>query len=101
MATATPTPARAAPRDERVYHPLDRLSGIIRRYIIVEGVLAIVLFLLAWFTLALVIDFVLFKSLAWDWVQDADWWLRLVALVAAVGVFAFIFVFRILRRLWT
>ena len=81
MATATERPAT---RDEKVYHPLDRLRGIIRRYVVIEGVLATLIFLGTWFALALLLDYVVFKTFTWDWVQDGSWWFRFVGLVAAL-----------------
>jgi hypothetical protein len=98
MATAAERPAT---RDERVYHPLDRLRGIIRRYVVIEGLLATLIFLGVWFMLALVLDYVVFKTFTWDWVQDGSWWFRLIGLVAALVVLAGILVFRIVRRLTT
>jgi hypothetical protein len=101
MATTTGTPTRPAPRDEKVYHPLDTLKGIIRRYVVIEGVLSVLIFLLAWFTIALVLDYGIFKAFTWDWVQDGAWWLRLATLVLALTLLAGILVFRIVRRLTT
>src|SRR5262245_26735578 len=92
-------PVRQVERDPQVYHPLDRLRGIIRRYVIIEGVLSVLLFLSAWFALGLLFDFGLFKTLRWDWVRDGSWWLRLFALVTAVALLIGIVVFRIIRRL--
>src|SRR5580704_6441197 len=45
MVTATGTTSQSLPRDERVYHPLDQLRGIIRRYVVVEGLLSATIFL--------------------------------------------------------
>src|SRR5436309_15258083 len=104
MATVEATqakPSRHAERDPQVYHPLDRLRGIIRRYVVIEGVLSAILFLALWFTLGLLLDFGVFKALGWDWVRDGSFWLRLVALVVAVGLFVALLVFRIARRLST
>ena len=39
----------------------------------------------AWFALALVLDYGVFKMFTWDWVQDGSWWLRVVALVVGAG----------------
>jgi hypothetical protein len=100
-ATPAKSPAKAAPRDPRVYHPLDQLRGIIRRYVVVEGVLSALIFLGAWFVLALLLDFVVFKAFTWDWVQDGGRWIRVVALVVALTLLAGIVVFRIVRRLTT
>src|SRR6266545_320753 len=104
MATAPETrtkPSRHAERDPQVYHPLDQLRGIIRRYVVIEGVLSVMLFLSLWFTLGLILDFGVFKTLGWDWVRDGAWWVRLLALILAVVIFAGILIFRIVRRLTT
>lgn len=87
--------------DPQVLHPLDRLRGTIRRYVVVEGVLSAALFLSLWFALALLFDFVLFKATGWDWVQDGSKAIRGAALLVAVGLFAAVLYFRIARRLAT
>ncbi|MCI0700176.1 MAG: hypothetical protein L0241_03715 [Planctomycetia bacterium] len=92
---------RHAERDPQVYHPLDRLRGIIRRYVVIEGMLSIALFLAVWFALGLLFDFGLFKTLGWDWVRDGAWTVRFLALVIAIGLLVSILVFRIVRRLTT
>jgi hypothetical protein len=103
MATVQPTRAkptdRLAERDPQVYHPLDRLRGIIRRYVVIEGLLSAALFLALWFTLGLALDYGMFKTLGWDWVRDGARWVRGLALAVALGLFAAILVFRIVRRL--
>jgi hypothetical protein len=104
MATVQQTRAKLtqhAERDPQVYHPLDRLRGIIRRYVVIEGLLSAVLFLALWFTLGLVLDYGVFKVSGWDWVRDGAWWVRLVALIIALSLFASILIFRIVRRLTT
>src|SRR5438477_12512593 len=94
-------PARLAERDPQVYHPLDRLRGIIQRYVIIEGVLSAVLFVAAWFTLGLALDYGVFKTTGWDWARDGSWWVRFLALITAGALFVAILVFRIVRRLTT
>src|SRR4051812_33927479 len=86
-------------RDPQVYHPLDRLRGTIRRYVVIEGVLSACLFLALWFTLGLIFDFGLFKVSGWDWALDGAKAIRVLALVTALGLFAALLVFRIVRRL--
>lgn len=100
MSTAQPqrTTDRLAARDPQVYHPLDRLRGIIRKYVVIEGVLSAALFLAAWFTLGLALDYGLFKVTGWDWVRDGATWVRALALATALGLFVAILVFRIARR---
>jgi hypothetical protein len=89
---------RLAERDPQVYHPLDRLRGIIRKYVVIEGVLSAALFVSVWFTLGLILDYGLFKTAGWDWVRDGAPWVRWLALFVALGLFAAILVFRIARR---
>jgi hypothetical protein len=96
--------------DARVTNPLDALRGTIRRYVVIEGVLAAAVLLVAWFALGLALDYGVFKAtsfswfgaitpFSWDWAQDAPWWFRLVALVAALGLLAYIVARRIVYRL--
>ncbi len=98
MATET---TRKPAHDDRVYHPLDQLRGVIRRYVVIEGMLSLLLFLIAWFTLALVLDYGVFKAFHWDWAQHAAWWLRAVGLGLALGGFLFVLLFRIVGRITT
>ncbi len=99
MATATGTPGQATPRDERIYHPLEQLRGTIRKYVLIEGVLSVLLFVVAWFTIALVLDYGIFKAFSWDWVHDGSYGLRVAALVVTVGFLLGILIFRIARRI--
>ena len=85
--------------DPRVSHPLDRLRGTIRKYVVIEGLLSAAIFVAAWFALGLVFDFGLFKIATWDWVLDAPAWLRTVALVVVVVLLATIVFLRIAVRL--
>lgn len=98
MPTTDPAAARL---DPEVLHPLDRLRGTIRRYVVVEGLLSAAIFLAAWFVAAVVFDFGLFKVATWDWVLDAPAWLRGVGLVLGLLGLAAIVTFRIARRLTT
>jgi hypothetical protein len=98
---ATPVVPTFLSDDRQVYHPLDRLRGIIQRYVILEGLLATIIFLVVWYLLAMILDFGVFKALTWDWVQDASWWFRAVALLASVSLLGGIVVFRIVKRLTT
>src|SRR5215218_7272921 len=93
--------SRSAERDPQVYHPLDRLRGVIRKYVVIEGLLTALLFVALWYTAGLVLDFGVFKAFGWDWARDGSWWVRVVALVAALGLLVGIVVFRIVRRLTT
>jgi hypothetical protein len=85
MATVVPeTDRNRATPDPRIVHPLDRLRGTVRRFVVLDGLLAAVLFLVAWFWAGLALDYGLFKVSGFDWVQDAPRWLRAAALIALV-----------------
>ena len=99
MATAPTRTSRPTHLDPTVTHPLDRLRGTIRRYVVIEGLLAAAIFVAAWFAIGLILDFVAFKLFTWDWVLDAPRWMRGVALVIAAGLLAAILVSRIATRL--
>jgi hypothetical protein len=85
--------------DPKVLHPLDRLRGTIRKYVVVEGLLSAAIFVSAWFALGILFDFGLFKLATWDWVLDAPAWLRGVALAIAAVLLAGLVVLRIAARL--
>src|SRR5262245_20450140 len=73
MATAT---APRLDRDEslrRVAHPLERLRGRIRTYVVVEGLLVVGLYLALWFWIGLLLDYGVFRLFAVDWVQTLPW----------------------------
>ena len=61
--TTKPRYAPADPRliDAKIAHPLGKLRGIIRRYVAIEGVLAVALFLATWFWAAMLIDYGVFE----------------------------------------
>src|SRR5207245_646192 len=99
MASATSSTERPDRIDPRVTHPLDHLRWVIRRYVVVEGLLSAGLFVAAWFALGLLLDFGVFKAFGFDWAVDGTWWLRLAALVLAVTLLAGILALRIARRL--
>ncbi len=83
----------------QVAHPLDRLRGTIRKYVVIEGLLSAAIFVAAWFAFGLLFDFGLFKLTTWDWVLDAPAWLRTVALAFAAVLLLGIILFRITGRL--
>src|SRR5947199_13406 len=100
MSTVIPTTRDPkASADPRVLHPLDRLRGTIRRFVVLDGLLAAGLFVVVWFWLALAADYGLFRASGFDWVQDAPWALRALALVAAAAALAAVVVTRIAVRL--
>lgn len=103
MPTTTNTPryAPADPRliDGKIAHPLGKLRGIIRRYVAIEGVLAVALFLATWFWLAMLIDYGVFKLIAFDWALDAPKAFRVIALVLAIAGLLALVVMKIAMRL--
>lgn len=102
MATATKVlirPSAPDALDPRVSHPLDRLRGVIRRYVVIEGLLSAALFFAVWFALGLLLDFGLFRAAVWDWVLDAPSAVRILALVTAIVLFLGTVTLRIVRRL--
>jgi hypothetical protein len=98
MATAERPTTRTSEADAQVYHPLDRLRGIIRRYIVIEGAISVCLFVAMWFALGLILDYGLFKVTGWDWVLDGAWSVRFLALMVALGLFGAFLIFRIITR---
>src|SRR5713101_6997505 len=72
MATAT-HPAPDAVREEsgaQIAHPLDRLRGYIRWYVVAEGMAVLFLSLAMVFWLGLLADYGAFKAFSVDWVQE-------------------------------
>src|SRR5437763_321078 len=85
--------------DAKIAHPLGRLRSIIRRYVSIEGVLALALFLACWFWLAMLFDFGVFKVFAFDWALDAPKALRAIALVLAIAGLIALVITKIFIRL--
>ncbi len=96
MATATAPPN--SPSD-RIQHPLERLRGTIRRYVGLEGALAVGLFLFSWFWIGLALDYGSFKLAAFDWVQELPRWVRGLLLTTLSGSIAIIVAAKVVRRL--
>src|SRR5947208_17146539 len=86
MATVTPLPPATRPDPSpAVQHPLDRLRGTIRRYVALEGLAVVGLYLALWFWVGLLFDFGIFKALGLDWVQELPRGFRGTLLVLLVG----------------
>src|SRR5262245_12343445 len=82
-------PARVtAEQTQRIYSPLHKLRGIIRRYIAWDSLALAVILLAAWFWAGIVLDYGVFKLTGVDWVQVLPWWMRLVMLVTIAGAIA-------------
>ena len=71
------------PTDADVRNPLERLRGTIRRYVALEGILAVLIFAGSFFWLDLLLDYGPFAAFAFDWVQETPRWFRIVVLAAA------------------
>src|SRR5262245_46724521 len=70
MATATLPASEAAREESRVTHPLQRLRGYIRLYVVAEGIAVLLLSLAMVFWLGLLVDYGVFKAFSLDWVQE-------------------------------
>src|SRR5262245_32399527 len=101
MATAPPvatSAARGAPAPG-VMHPLERLRGTIRRYVTLEGLAVVGVFLALWFWIGLALDFGVFKAFRVDWVQELPKAVRGGLLfVLVLGLLAVVAV-KVVRRL--
>lgn len=82
-----------------IYHPLDRLRGTIRRFVIMDGLLTAALFVIVAFWAGLAFDYGIFRLTSVDWVQDAPWGLRLSVLLVGVAILVGLVVTRVLLRL--
>jgi hypothetical protein len=93
MASTAERPAAA------VLGPLDRLRRALVRYVLWDGLAALVFGLAVWFWAGLALDYGLFRLTGFDWVERAPGWVRwlvpatLAAVVAAAA-------WRAGRRLW-
>src|SRR6266481_7776599 len=72
MATVLEPASEAVPEESRdqVAHPLDRLRGYIRLYVVAEGIAVLLLSLALVFWLGLLVDYGVFKAFGLDWVQE-------------------------------
>ncbi len=83
----------------KIASPLARLRGVIRRYVVLESLLAVGLFLAVWFWTAMLIDYGAFKLFTFDWALEAPKALRAVALILAGSALAAVVVSKLLLRL--
>src|SRR5262245_9985297 len=82
MATVT-SPKRSrtiVEAQQTVRHPLDRVRGIIRTYVGLEGAALLITLLALWFWVTFVLDFGPFRAGGWDWVQETPRWARALSL---------------------
>lgn len=99
MSVAPQTRRPTVAPDPRIVHPLDQLRGIVRRFVIYDGVLAVGLFVVAWFWLGLALDFGLFKLTTFDWVLESPWALRAIAILLFLALLVMIVLSRVAFRL--
>jgi hypothetical protein len=97
--TNTPNLTAESKADPRVLHPLHQLRGLIRRYVTLEGVAIVALFLAIWFWVGLLLDYGVFKLFTFDWVQEAPRAVRLYTLVVIVAALLALVITRIVLRL--
>jgi hypothetical protein len=85
---ATVLPPTNVDRDEarrRVRSPLDRLRGTIRRYVGLEGLGVVGLYLGLWFWIGLLLDYGVFRAFSFDWVQSTPRSFRATVLIVVVA----------------
>ncbi len=98
---AAPSITPTTEADDRILHPLNQMRGIIRRFVILDGLLFAALCTVGWFWLGLVLDYGLFKLTNFDWVLDAPRSIRGIALGAFGILLIAIVVSRIVYRVTT
>ena len=95
-------------RTARVRHPLEAVRKFIRRYVLLESVALVFLGVACWFWIGLVLDFGLFRSVAFDWMQELDFvdstrqgslWVRGIILIVVLGLLGWLLVSRLVLRL--
>src|SRR5271169_4682181 len=100
MATVNPIQARnLADDNRRVRGPLDRLRGIIRSYVGLEGLASTLIFFTLWFWLGYVLDYGFFKAFGIDWVQVLPFWVRAGILALLTTVIVLVVAVQMLTRL--
>src|SRR4051812_24230393 len=92
--------AQVETQQARVRAPLARLAGTIRRYILIEGAAAVLLYVALWFWLGLAADYGSFKLADYDWVQELPRAFRGVLRTGLALGFVGVIAFQIIRRLW-
>ncbi len=69
MTTTDAPPVRP---DARLTQPLDRLAGMLRRYVVIESALNVALLVLGWVVLNVTLDYGVFQAANFDWVLEAS-----------------------------
>jgi hypothetical protein len=86
--------------DPRLAQPLARLRGLLRRHVVIDGLLAAALVVVAWLLAGLALDYGVFLATNTDWVQDAPPAVRGLGLATAGVALLGVLVLRIGRRLF-
>ena len=71
MSATIAEPETEARIDPRLARPLDRLRGLLRRYLVAELALFVAIAVVAWLLLDLVLDYGVFAATNFDWALDA------------------------------
>lgn len=97
---STITPHNIAADRTRVRSPLERLRGTIRRYVCLEGLGFVGMFLALWFWIGLAFDYGFFRLFDIDWVQELPRGFRVGVLIAVAGALAFLLARQLASRLF-
>jgi hypothetical protein len=81
--------------DEKLVHPLTKLQGLIRRFVLLDVILFVGLFLTLWFWVGVAFDYGLFKVAKADIAQQYTPIIRVVLLLLVGGLLITLVVFRI------
>ena len=92
----TVTDAPTVRPDARLTQPLDRLAGMLRRYVAVNALLVAGLAVSGWLLLSVLLDYGVFQATNFDWVLDATPRLRSGARTALL-FFLVLASFRVVR----
>lgn len=79
--------------------PLDRLRGTIHKYVALEGLAWAGILLALWFWIGLLLDYGVFRTFHFDWVQEAPRGLRVSVLIVMLAGLAALVLVKIVRRL--
>ena len=101
MSTITPREPRNLDQDQRrVRSPLARVRSTIYRYLGLEGLAVVGLFLVLWFWIGLVFDYGIFKLFLFDWVQETPWAARLTVLLLVLSGLTALLLMSVVLRLF-
>src|SRR5262249_44535202 len=95
------TEQKRADLQRKVRDPLERLRSTIYRYVAIEGVAVLALYLACWFWIGLVLDYGFFRIFHLDWVEllQGYWGLRLTGLLILLGGLLAVVAVKVVLRL--